>query len=83
MTFPRLLCPMESKMKILQAALCTMFILVALSPAPCLTQEKKPTILQSIEKQNPKAKSAKPEEFYDNRLVKELDQSGFIKSLLP
>ncbi|TAK06005.1 ABC transporter substrate-binding protein [bacterium] len=41
------------------------------------------TILQSIEKQNPKARSAKPEEFYDSRLVKELDQSGFIKSVLP
>lgn len=41
------------------------------------------TILQSIEKQNPKAKSAKPEEFYDSRLIKELDQSGFIKSVLP
>jgi NitT/TauT family transport system substrate-binding protein len=40
------------------------------------------TILQSIEKQNPKAKSAKPEDFYDSRLVKELEQSGFIKSVL-
>jgi hypothetical protein len=28
------------------------------------------------------AKTAKPEVFYDKRLVKELDQSGFIKSLL-
>jgi NitT/TauT family transport system substrate-binding protein len=41
------------------------------------------TILQSIEKQNPKAKGAKPEEFYDSRLVKELEQTGFIKSVLP
>lgn len=41
------------------------------------------TILQSIEKQNPKARGAKPEDFYDSRLVKELDQSGFIKSVLP
>ncbi|HEV8341106.1 MAG TPA: ABC transporter substrate-binding protein [Candidatus Binatia bacterium] len=41
------------------------------------------TILQSIEKQNPKAKGAKAEEFYDSRLVKELEQTGFIKSVLP
>jgi NitT/TauT family transport system substrate-binding protein len=40
------------------------------------------TILQSIEKQNPKAKGAKAEEFYDSRLVKELEQTGFIKSVL-
>jgi hypothetical protein len=30
----------------------------------------------------PKAKSAKPEDFIDNRLVRELDQSGFVKTLL-
>ena len=41
------------------------------------------TILQSIEKQNPKARSAKPEDFYDSWLVKELDLSGFVKSVLP
>jgi NitT/TauT family transport system substrate-binding protein len=40
------------------------------------------TILQSLEKQNPKAKGAKAEEFYDSRLVKELEQTGFIKSVL-
>jgi len=40
------------------------------------------TILQAIQKQNPKARSAKPEDFADSRLVKELDQSGFIKSVL-
>lgn len=41
------------------------------------------TILRYIERTNPKAKLAKPEDFADSRLVKELDQSGFIKSLLP
>jgi NitT/TauT family transport system substrate-binding protein len=41
------------------------------------------SLLQGLEKQNPKAKGAKPEEFSDSRLVRELDQSGFIKSLLP
>jgi len=40
------------------------------------------SLLQGLEKQNPKAKGAKPEEFSDSRLVKELDQSGFIKSVL-
>jgi NitT/TauT family transport system substrate-binding protein len=40
-------------------------------------------MLQSLEKENPKARGAKPEEFYDSRLVTELDQGGFIKSVLP
>ena len=35
-----------------------------------------------LEKTVPKAKTAKPEEFADSRLVKRLDQSGFIKSVL-
>ena len=40
-------------------------------------------LLQDLERQNPKARGAKPEDFSDSRLVRELDQSGFIKSLLP
>jgi ABC-type nitrate/sulfonate/bicarbonate transport system substrate-binding protein len=40
------------------------------------------SLLQELEKNVPKAKTAKPDEFFDNRLVKELDQSGFIKSVL-
>lgn len=40
------------------------------------------SLLQSLESQSPKAKSAKPEDFTDSRLVRELDQKGFIKSLL-
>lgn len=40
------------------------------------------SLIQGLEKQNPKAKGAKPEEFADGRLVRELDQSGFIKSVL-
>jgi ABC-type nitrate/sulfonate/bicarbonate transport system substrate-binding protein len=39
-------------------------------------------LLQGLEKQNPKAKGAKPEDFSDSRLVRELDQSGFVKSVL-
>jgi NitT/TauT family transport system substrate-binding protein len=40
------------------------------------------SLLQGLEKQSPKAKGAKPEEFSDSRLVRELDQSGFVKSVL-
>ena len=40
------------------------------------------SLLLEVEKTAPKAKTAKPEEFADSRLVKELDQSGFVKSLL-
>jgi len=40
------------------------------------------SLLQGLEKQNPRAKGAKPEEFADSRLVRELDQSGFVKAAL-
>jgi NitT/TauT family transport system substrate-binding protein len=40
------------------------------------------SLLQDLEKTSPKAKDAKPEDFTDSRLVRELDQSGFIKSVL-
>jgi len=40
------------------------------------------SLLQELERTVPKAKSAKPEDFVDNRLVRELDQSGFVKALL-
>jgi hypothetical protein len=39
-------------------------------------------LLEELEKQFPKARGAKPEDFADTRLVRELDQSGFIKSVL-
>jgi ABC-type nitrate/sulfonate/bicarbonate transport system substrate-binding protein len=38
--------------------------------------------LDSAKKTNPKAAAAKPEDFVDGRLVRELDDSGFFKSLL-
>ena len=38
-------------------------------------------LLLDLERQNPKAKGAKPDDFADSRLVRELEQSGFIKSL--
>lgn len=40
------------------------------------------SLLQELEKQFPKARGAKPEDFADSRLVRELDQNGFIKSVL-
>jgi hypothetical protein len=40
------------------------------------------SLLHDLEKTSPKAKGAKPEDFVDGRLVRELDQSGFIKSLV-
>jgi NitT/TauT family transport system substrate-binding protein len=39
------------------------------------------SLIQGLEKTNPKAKGAKPEDFADSRIVRELDQSGFIKAL--
>jgi len=39
------------------------------------------SLIQELEKQNPKAKGAKPEEFADGRLVREIEQSGFLKGL--
>ena len=39
------------------------------------------SLIQGLEKTNPKAKAAKPEDFADSRIVRELDQSGFVKTL--
>ena len=39
------------------------------------------SLIQGLDKTNPKAKGAKPEDFADSRIVRELDQSGFIKGL--
>jgi NitT/TauT family transport system substrate-binding protein len=39
------------------------------------------TTLDEIGKKNPKAKQAKPEQFYDNTLVEELINEGFFKNL--
>ncbi len=40
------------------------------------------SLLQDLEKTNPKAKGAKPDDFSDPRLVRELDHSGFVRSVL-
>jgi ABC-type nitrate/sulfonate/bicarbonate transport system substrate-binding protein len=39
-------------------------------------------LLQTMEAQSPKAKGANPDDFVDSRFVRELDQNGFIKSVL-
>ena len=38
-------------------------------------------LLKTLEKAQPKAREAKPEDFIDSRLVRELDKSGFIDRL--
>jgi NitT/TauT family transport system substrate-binding protein len=38
-------------------------------------------LLKGLEQTNPKAKTAKPEDFADSRIVRELDQSGFVKGV--
>jgi hypothetical protein len=40
------------------------------------------SLLKGLEPSNPKAKASKPEEHADARIVRELDQSGFIKGLM-
>ncbi|MBI4317781.1 MAG: ABC transporter substrate-binding protein [Chloroflexi bacterium] len=52
-----------------------------LPKVPYVTAEGVQTVLNEAAQEDPKAKSAKAEEFFDNRLVKELDDSGFIKKL--
>jgi hypothetical protein len=38
-------------------------------------------ILSSLAEKNPKARTAKPEDFADLRFIKELDQTGYIDNL--
>jgi ABC-type nitrate/sulfonate/bicarbonate transport system substrate-binding protein len=40
------------------------------------------SLLRGLEQTQPKAKGAKPEDFADSRIVRELEQSGFIKAVL-
>ncbi len=53
------------------------FVLPPYPAIPGLT-----TILKAVEARNPRAKTAKPEEFVDSTLVQELDKSGFIGSAM-
>src|SRR5574341_81030 len=40
------------------------------------------SLMKGLEQSNPKVKASKPEDHADSRIVRELDQSGFIKSIL-
>jgi hypothetical protein len=38
-------------------------------------------LLKTLEKTQPKARAAKPEDFIDSRLIRELDETGFMNRL--
>ncbi len=48
---------------------------------PFVAQEGVQMVLDQIAGDNPRAKTAKPDEFFDMRFVRELDESGFIDRL--
>jgi hypothetical protein len=48
---------------------------------PYPTLEGVSVLLKTLEKAQPKARTANPEDFIDARLVRELDKSGFIDRL--
>ena len=48
---------------------------------PYNTREGIQEVLRQVADKNPKAKDAKPEAFYDDRFIKELDSQGFYKQL--
>ncbi|HEV8344151.1 MAG TPA: ABC transporter substrate-binding protein [Candidatus Binatia bacterium] len=56
-------------------------VTVHLEIPPYPTLEGVSVLLRSLEKTQPKAREAKPEDFIDARLVRELDKSGFIGQL--
>ena len=39
------------------------------------------TVLDTLAPTNPRAATARPEEFYDDRFIRELDESGFFRAL--
>jgi hypothetical protein len=39
------------------------------------------TVIEDVAERDPRAKSAKPEQFVDFTFIKELDQSGYIDGL--
>jgi NitT/TauT family transport system substrate-binding protein len=56
-------------------------VILHLELPPYPSVEGVSTLLKTIEKTQPKARTAKPEDFIDSRLVRELDESGFINRL--
>jgi ABC-type nitrate/sulfonate/bicarbonate transport system substrate-binding protein len=57
------------------------FAMKYLPPAPYPTEETVKTILELIASSQPKAKTAQPKDFIDPSWVRELEESGFIKTL--
>jgi hypothetical protein len=53
-------------------------VILHLEIPPYPTVEGVSVLLKTLEKSQPKALAAKPEDFLDSRLVRELDKSGFI-----
>ncbi|HEY7064491.1 MAG TPA: ABC transporter substrate-binding protein [Chloroflexota bacterium] len=51
--------------------------------APYVTEASVATILESIRDTEPRGATARPADFIDNRFVRELDDSGFIRQLYP
>ena len=51
--------------------------------APYATEAMVATILESIRPTEPRAAEARPADFIDNRFVRELDESGYIRQLYP
>jgi NitT/TauT family transport system substrate-binding protein len=56
-------------------------VILHLEIPPYPTVEGVGVLLKTLEKTNPKARTAKPEDFVDSRLVRELDKSGFTDRL--
>jgi NitT/TauT family transport system substrate-binding protein len=50
-------------------------------PVPYTSLRGVETVLGYVEKDNPKAKFADPKSFYDDSLLREIEQSGFVKKL--
>jgi NitT/TauT family transport system substrate-binding protein len=48
---------------------------------PLVSAEAIPPVLESIAERDPAARTANPERYYDNRIVQELQASGFIDGL--
>ncbi len=48
---------------------------------PLVVPEAIPPVLESIAERDPAARTAKPERYYDNSIVQDLQASGFIESL--
>ena len=57
------------------------FYAQVLTPKPYPNIEGIKLALEDMAERNPKAREAKPEQFFDARFVRELDGSGFIDSL--